>query len=279
MSTHAATAPSHSSSALPSHGAARGDLYSRLNTEWMQLCARPSAAAEVLTWSVNQPALSQVQELNDLAGAHRLDRDAVLLALLTLHQEGSVLAGRALLQLMLGKLISLTRHARVAGFDSYHAYDERAATTIATFMSLIAEYRPSGENIYAALFLRTLKKIAHENTFAGEIPASDLMDRSDAPEAETENPFLAQDLLAWAVRNGVITGTDRALIQRAYLDQTDTDLTSIAAEIGMTSAALRQRLYRAVSKIRNSVGTSNQTSDHARFARASRSARPIEQAL
>ncbi|GAA3129427.1 hypothetical protein GCM10020255_002800 [Rhodococcus baikonurensis] len=87
-----------------------------------------------------------------LGGAHRLDRDAVLLALLTLHQEGSVLAGRALLQLMLGKLISLTRHARVAGFDSYHAYDERAATTIATFMSLIAEYRPSGENIYAALF-------------------------------------------------------------------------------------------------------------------------------
>jgi hypothetical protein len=124
-----------------------------------------------------------------------------------------------------------------------------------------------------------LKKIAHENTFAGEIPASDLMDRSDAPEAETENPFLAQDLLAWAVRNGVIIGTDRALIQRAYLDQTNTDLTSIAAEIGMTSAALRQRLYRAVSKIRNSVGTSNQTSDHARFARASRSARPIEQAL
>ena len=85
MSTHAATAPSHSSSALPSHVAARGDLYSRLNTEWMQLCARPSAAAEVLTWSVNQPALNQVQELNDLAGAHRLDRDAVLLALLTLH--------------------------------------------------------------------------------------------------------------------------------------------------------------------------------------------------
>src|SRR3546814_20958050 len=97
------------------------------------------------------------------------------------------------------------------------------------------------------------------------------MDRSDAPEAETENPFLAQDLLAWAVRNGVITGTDRALIQRAYLDQTDTDLTSIAAEIGMTSDALRQRLYRAVSKIRKSGGTSNKKSDQAPFARKRKS--------
>src|SRR3546814_17339413 len=102
---------------------------------------------------------------------------------------------------MLGKLISLTRHARVTGFDSYHAYDERAATTIATFMSLIADYRPSGENIYAALFLRPLQKDAQQNNFAGQNPESDPMARTVAPAAETESPVLATDLLAWEVPN------------------------------------------------------------------------------
>lgn len=112
-STHAPTAIT-ASSATPVRSTAQSNLYSRLNTEWMYLCARPPAA-EVLTWSVSRAALRDVADLNDLAAAHRRDRDGVLLALLRLHQEGSALAGRALLQLMLGKLISLTRHARSVG--------------------------------------------------------------------------------------------------------------------------------------------------------------------
>jgi hypothetical protein len=235
----------------------------------MYLCARPAAAAEVLTWSVSQDALGEVTDLNDLAAAHRRDRDGVLLALLTLHQEGSSLAGRALLQLMLGKLISLTRHARVSGHDRYHACDERAASTVATFVSLIATYRPSGENVYAALFLHTLKKITREETFAQEIPASDVMGESDSAENEPGADISASALLTWAVEKKVINDLDHTLIQRAYLEQTDCDLAVIAAEVGMTPVALRQRLYRAVTRIRKSVVASNQPS-RPRFARGRR---------
>jgi hypothetical protein len=268
-STYAPTVTT-ASSATPVRSTAQSNLYSRLNTEWMYLCARPAAAAEVLTWSVSQDALGEVTDLNDLAAAHRRDRDGVLLALLTLHQEGSSLAGRALLQLMLGKLISLTRHARVSGHDRYHACDERAASTVATFMSLIATYRPSGENVYAALFLHTLKKITREETFAQEIPASDVMGEFDSAENELGADISAPALLTWAVEKKVINDLDRTLIQRAYLEQTDCDLAVIAAEVGMTPAALRQRLYRAVTRIRKSVVASNQPPSRPRFARGRR---------
>ncbi len=48
------------------------------------------------------------------------------------------------------------------------------------------------------------------------------------------------------------------------------DLAVIAAEIGMTPAALRQRLYRAVTRIRKSVVASNPPTPRPRFARGRR---------
>ncbi len=245
------------------------NLYTRLNTEWMHLCERPSATAEVLTWHTTQPALADIAGLDDLAAAHRSDRDGVLLALLVLHQEGSTLAGRALLQLMLGKLISITRHARVTSYDRYHAYDERAAATVAAFMSMAATYRPTGSNIYAALFLHTLKQIARPEPFADEIPASDYLDQApDVAEHSLDSDLSAPALLLWAVANDVINELDRTLIQRAYLEKTDCDLAAIAAEFDLTPAALRQRLSRALGRIRKQILVSHrQSTVRPRYAR------------
>lgn len=236
------------------------NLYTRLNIDWLNMCQRPSHDAEVLTWAASQPALADVTGLDDLARAHRADRDGVLLALLTLHQDGSGLAGRALLQLMLGKLIQLTRHARVSGYDRNIACDDRAATTVAAFMSLVAHYRPTGTNVYAALFLHTLKQIAKVDTFAAEVPAGHHDDFVVDTTPEHDSGPSALALLDSAVERGVITVTDRLLLQRAYLDETDIDLAAVAADADVTPAALRQRLSRAMGRLRKDVVVSHRRS-------------------
>jgi len=237
------------------------NLWQRLDIEWDQLCARPSADAEAITWTTSQPALAGLTILADLTELHRHDRDAVLFALLDLHQQGSSLAGRALLQLMLGKLITIARYARVAGHDRLGAFDERAAGTVAVFMSLVSTYRPTGANVYASVYLRVLGGICSAPTYDNETAATWFLEDLDTGLRRAEHTTLhppadvpditAAEVLDWAVARAIITTADRTLLQRAYLEQTDLDLTAVAAEVGLTPAALRKRLSRALARIRD----------------------------
>lgn len=245
---------------------ATANLYTRLNREWGALCARPvSATAEAITWSATQPALAAIRSLADLADAHRADREGVLRALLVLHQDGSALAGRALMQLMLGKLISITRYARIPGHDRIHACDERAAVTVAAFMSVIAAYRPSGDT-FVALSLRTLKEISAAATFDQELPDSDFVEQSLADDDDgghfcAEEEVSAEGMLEWAVNKKVISIRDQRLLQIAYLDQADRELAQIARDLDISPAALRKRLSRALSRLRTAVVQANRRTE------------------
>ena len=50
------------------------NLWEQLNTEWDQLCTRPSADAEAIAWTASQPALAHLTKLADLTALHRADR-------------------------------------------------------------------------------------------------------------------------------------------------------------------------------------------------------------
>ena len=169
---------------------------------------------------------------------------------------------------MLGKLITITRYARVSGHDRLGAFDERAAVTVAAFMSIVSTRRPSGTNVYAWMYLRVLGEISTAPTYNSEVPVPWLIAGSTEPHAmhptlhpRTDEPAItAAAVLDWAVTRAIITTTDRTLLQRAYLDQTDLALAAVADEAGLTPAALRKRLSRALARIRDHLTVTNRPS-------------------
>jgi hypothetical protein len=82
-------------------------LISDLNAEWAQLADlhRPTVDA----WARQHSALTNCRELGDVLGAIRAAPDAVLNVLLAAAAAGDSLAGRIVLQAMLGKVVRLAQ--------------------------------------------------------------------------------------------------------------------------------------------------------------------------
>lgn len=84
-------------------------LAGRLNVEWAALAGAPASLAVVAAWAEARPVLagahSPEQLRSRIGRADAETRDAVLLALLELAQDGDALAGRTVLQAMLGKAV------------------------------------------------------------------------------------------------------------------------------------------------------------------------------
>jgi len=225
-------------------------LFGRLNTEWTALCGSASVRAEVAGWGADAPIFAGVRSLGAVTALHAERADEVLAALVGLYQNGSRLAGRTLTQLMLGKLVLLTRYARVAGHDRSWSFDERAATTVAAFLGVAESYKASTSGVFAGLALRTLGAITSAPMFAEELA----VDRDNTSGADDS----ADTVLAWALARGVISAAERELIELAWLERSNADLAEIAAEMGIGHAALRQRLSRAVGKVRDAVLAAHQ---------------------
>jgi predicted DNA-binding protein (UPF0251 family) len=235
-------------------------LFGHLNTEWTALCGSASVRAEVAGWGADAPIFAGVRSLGAVAALHAERPDGVLAALVCLYQNGSRLAGRTLTQLMLGKLVLLTRYARVAGHDRSWSFDERAATTVAAFLGVAESYKATTGGVFAGLALRTLGAITSAPMFAEELtvdPADlgPLAENGDNTSAADDS---AETVLSWAQARGAISAAERELIELAWLERPDADLAEIAAEMGIGHAALRQRLSRAVGKVRDAVVAAHQ---------------------
>lgn len=87
-----------------------------LNTEWASMC---DDAAEVGDWAVRHSALRGCGDLTAVLAAIPLDPDAVLGALLRESSDGSLLAARAVLQAMLGKVVLMARSDPATGTYAY----------------------------------------------------------------------------------------------------------------------------------------------------------------
>lgn len=234
-------------------------LFTTINAEWTNLCVDALAGREVRTWADRHPAWSSARSVTDIAELAAQDSDATLSLLLTEHSAGSALAGTVLVRLMLPKLVRIHRYARLDGTD--HSREERASRTIAAFYEVIASHRPGGTGIAGALSLRTLGLITKTCESAVETPAEPdqlhrVADGSDDRTTSNPGEVSARELhsvLAWAVQSKTITADEHSLLIRAYLFAEGADLVALAVEENCSPAALRQRLSRAVARVRDGV--------------------------
>jgi hypothetical protein len=82
-------------------------LIAELNAEWTRLGENSDAA--VRGWASRHPALLSCRTLPDVLTAIRADPDSAFAALLTEAAGGDALAGRVVLQAMLGKVVRLAQ--------------------------------------------------------------------------------------------------------------------------------------------------------------------------
>ena len=234
-------------------------LFSAINTEWTALTVDPATCREVRLWAGRHLAWSTARTVSDIQARAAEDSDATLSLLLIESAAGSALAGTALVRLMLPKLIRIHRYARLDGTD--HSRDERASRTIAAFYEVIASHRGGGTGVAGTLSLRTLGLItkAHEST--AETPSDpDRLHQivKDSDCRTTDNPhetsaYELHSVLAWAVQSKTITSDEHSLLIRAYLVAEGADLTALAGDERCSPAALRQRLSRAIARVRDGV--------------------------
>ncbi|SDT68724.1 hypothetical protein [Jiangella sp. DSM 45060] len=235
---------------------ADASLVGRLNTEWSGLCADPRTESAVAQWARRHPELSGCLALEDVelavaaAGAEQADR--ILLALLRLARAGDSLAGRTVLQLMLGKAvrIAMTRSGRDTKPALEHTAVAALWTTIATYP---IERRPV--KVAANLAMETLRAVTGELTHqlsetptSPDVLAADLMPLPPSERTTADHELL--DLLTWAVDDGTITAADATLILDIYTPAPGTEGGAAAAERhGLSWAAARQRASRAIRKV------------------------------
>lgn len=247
----------------------RQTIRSPLHAHLAEHCSRQlddseATCAEISRWRARYPALAELSRARDLPRVTTASPDAVLTALLDAHQRGSELAGAALLQQMLFKLLTITRYARVRDYTPETIYHDRAVETLMAFLSVIRTYRPRpGNNVAAELALRTLHLITadigqHEIP-CGAVGEQDDKGRlhpdlvvADIVDWDNRSGLSADFVLDWAVEQDVIGPRDRELLSAAYLSDT-TDLADLARTCGMSYPALRQRLHRSISRIRTAV--------------------------
>ncbi|TDD98939.1 hypothetical protein [Jiangella asiatica] len=231
----------------------------RLNDEWARLRTDDATAATVAGWAVRHPALAGCGCLDDVelavAGADRRGADDLLLALLRLAQSGDGLAGRTVLQLMLGKAIRIaTSHA---GRDSRDNLEHAAVAALwATIATYPVARRPA--KVAANLAMDTLgavsRELAHSRAETPAEPGSVADALGEAAARDDDGDLELVELLAWAVEAGTISAADATLVLDIYAPAPGQEGGRAAAERrGISWPAARQRASRAVRKLARSV--------------------------
>lgn len=234
-------------------------LVGQLNAEWNRLCADPRTESAVARWAARHPelpALAGCLALEDVepavSGAGGEEADQILLALLRLTRSGDSLAGRTVLQLMLGKAVRIatTRAGRDTRPSLEHTAVAALWTTIATYP---LERRPA--KVAANIAMDTLRAVTTELTHQlSETPTSPDVLTDDllpvTPPGRTTADHELLDLLTWAVDEGTITAADATLILDIYTPAPGIEGGAAAAERhGLSWPAARQRASRAVRKV------------------------------
>lgn len=259
------------------------DVIRALNAEWTQVLRQAGSAATTRTWAGREGALACAQTLSDverLAGGP--DGDDVLVALLSLAQDGDQLAARTVLQLQLGAVVRLAlRTCHYAGGD----LQEAKARAVSCLWEAIAAYplpRRRG-NHAGSLALDVLNRLtSHADNRPGravrqaellEVPQEDLLQSlADRPEptGDADPAREVLDLLSWAVRRHVLTADDADLLRQLHTSASARELTqaAMARQLGISHAALRQRSSRATRRLADAVRCDRRLSAPVQPARA-----------
>jgi hypothetical protein len=251
------------------------NLVGRLNLEWAQLSVASTSTAAVATWEAASPALSGTGSLENVLSriwqADAAARDEVLLALLELSRSGDQLAGRTVLQAMLGKAVRVAAIA-AARPDLRGDQEEAVACAVSSLWLVIATYPLARRRcrVAANLALDTVALVQRGHTGSShfrrtypETPFADVRSagdrvRQEEEETDRRGPVDAElfSLLAWAVRNRVLNLDEARLLIRVYtVDEQGRpgDARAVAEQEGLTWVALRQRCHRLARRVRTAA--------------------------
>lgn len=251
---------------------ATAGIFQQLIDEWARLCTLPSLTRTLQRWTDAEPALSGSSSLGGLIDhiddAGEDEKDRLLLALIRLTQDGHQLAGRVVLQAMLPKIARIVRGLRSSPNDQ--TIEDRRHLGVATMWEVIHAY-PAGRRqsrVAANLALDTL----HRLTDNLRKPEADVpMDpeeisghlargrRAGAVHSDAERQSgtgsscegISSDaelleVISWAVEIGAIVPDEGSLLVRVYLPEPGREgSATVAADLGLSPAALRQRCSRA----------------------------------
>lgn len=197
-----------------------------LDAEWRHLVE--SDPPQPRAWRRDCPAFAGASGLAGVVSAIAADPDRALLHLLEVHAGGDALAGRVVLQAVLGKLVLLARTDPAASLDDY----------LAAAWERIATYPTSRRTSVAAnLVLDALKAVKREQ----RRPAA-------TPPVAPREPDAASIL--WVASDlGLIDPTAVATLEAVYLDGCSG--VDAARRLGTTPGAVRVRCHRAVRALRS----------------------------
>lgn len=231
-----------------------------LNEEWRQLVeksrslAGPASADPVREWVTGCPALDGCNDLADVLARVGADPDAVLGTLIRHNQSGNELAGRVVLQAMLGKLVTMARRDAAATVDEY----------VAHLWCRIRTYplarRPA--RIAANLALDTLKHVTadHPERTTGAFASSPVGDsgwlehvqlrahRRDSLDHNADVAGLdAHRVISAATRLGLIDAGAARVLRTVYADGLSGR--EAAAALDLSPAMVRFRCSRSVRRL------------------------------
>jgi hypothetical protein len=221
-----------------------------LNQEWRRL--EVGRHQTVATWAGRHGALAGCRSLTEVLDVVREDPDPALHALLVEVGSGDQLAGRVLLQSMLGRMVRMARRDPRAGVDDY----------VATLWCQISTYplarRPV--RIAANLALDTLKAVHREHRWVvrGEVstwPPGALLDevlescrrRSGVQPDPGADDLDARSVLTAARDLQLLDDAASTLLASVYLEGLSGS--EAAARHGTTAGSIRVRCSRAVRRL------------------------------
>ena len=215
------------------------NLVDQLNAEWATLVAHSPVG--VREWSRLCQAMSECQSLVDVLPAIRCDADSALGFLLDRYQAGDALAGRTVLQAMLGKLVRMSYTGLAA--DEPQSLDHLVTQMWCQIGHYPLQSRP--QRIAANLALDTLKAAQREWLRSGEIPiapaavAARLEDQPvPTPTVDEQDRWTTEYIVGSAYRRGLITRPTHDILLSVY------------GPDGLTGAAAAQRWHCSPAAVR-----------------------------
>jgi hypothetical protein len=218
-----------------------------LNAEWDALASNSMEMAAA--WAAKYEVLAPCRGLGDVLLAIRSEPDAALGALLTEVSRDDELAGRAILQAMLGKLV------RMAQADEYSGIDDYVAVMWCQIRTYPLASRP--RKIAANLVLDTLKQVTNERrmllrrtvrlwppSVQLDIAHEAALRRDSLDHQRRIADLTANELLNSAAQLGLLGGQSEEILSKVYADGLSSEATAHLLQI--SAGSVRVRCSRAV---------------------------------
>ncbi len=220
-----------------------------LDREWCELVRDEDEA--VARWGDRHEALAPYRSLDDVLSGARLNSDAVLAALLTEVSAGDQLAGRVVLQALIGRMVCMAQRDPRASVDDY----------LARLWCVIGSYplkrRPV--RIAANLSMDTLKAISQEHRWLGRgdvtLWPSESLEELLEPTGLDGSPYdlsppvdvEVQQVLEASSMLRLIGDSDASLLRSIYADGMSS--TQAAGQFHTSASMVRVRCSKVVRQL------------------------------